>query len=39
MNMVKVFINDQEWDTTDSFLSLNSMQFIDQEQANKYLIK
>lgn len=39
MNMVKVFINDQEWDTTDSFLSLNSMQFIDQEQATTVMLR
>lgn len=39
MDMVKVFINDKEWDTTDSFLSLNSMQFIDQEQATTVMLR
>lgn len=39
MDMVKVFINDQEWSTTDSFLSLNSMQLIDQEQASTVMLR
>ena len=39
MNMVKVYVKDQEWDTTDTFLTLNSMQLIDQEQSNTVVLR
>lgn len=39
MNMVKVFINDAEWNVMESFLPLNSMQLIDQEQATTVLLR
>ena len=39
MNMVKVFINETEWDTAESFLPLNSMTLIDPEQAQTVLLK
>lgn len=39
MNMVKVYVKDQEWDTTESFLPYNSMQFIDQEQSSTVMLR
>ncbi len=39
MNMVKVYVKDQEWDTTDSFLGYNAMQLIDQEQSNTVVLR
>ena len=39
MDMVKVFINDAEWNVQDSFLPLNSMQLINQEQATTVVLR
>ena len=39
MNMVKVYVKDQEWDTTESFLGYNSMQLIDQSQSNTVVLR
>jgi len=39
MNMVKVFVEDKEWDTLDTFLPLNSMTLIDSEQSNTVVLR
>ena len=39
MNMVRVFIEEKEYDTLDSFLPLNSMTLIDLEQASTVVLR
>lgn len=39
MNMVRVYVEDKEWDTIDSFLPLNSMTLIDLSQASTVVLR